>query len=209
MTAGLLLQATQRTWTDDAVRDTVSAVLRDPAYRRSIAGTILEAILGWLVQHVVSLIEWAAAIPHGRWIPISILALAGVVAAVRLAVQARREAMLERIRLRHRERAGGDPWQQAIDLRAEGDVAAALHALYRAVVGELAQRHQLRAHSSWTSGDYIRRLRRGAPAGAERLRQFVRRLDPVLYGSREADDATLDALFQLARDAVAEHRQAA
>ena len=113
-----------------------------------------------------------------------------------------------------RRRPGGtrvtrmDPWAEAENLAAAGDYMRAAHALYQAVLRRLADHERIRVHSSKTSGDYARDLRRRGSPLAAGFQAFGRRFDRVVFG---AGVCTADDFAALRRDALAipERREAA
>jgi hypothetical protein len=58
----------------------------------------------------------------------------------------------------------------------------AAHALYRAVLRQLATSERVRLHASKTSGDYVRELRRRGSPLATSFQRFGRRFDHVVFG---------------------------
>ena len=77
-----------------------------------------------------------------------------------------------------------DAWTLAQELAAEGDFTGAAHALYVALLGNLARRDLLRLHPSKTIGDYLRELRRRPTAPFDAVREFARTYELVAYGLR-------------------------
>ena len=177
----MLLQVVEP-WNRAAVHDTVGALLRDAAYRRSfwssIAGRILLEIgrfLAWVFRSV-------SAIPGGRTAVLTVIAIVLLLVAVRLIMTTQwgEETLLRR---KHIGLGGSrlDPWAESERLARAGDFMGAAHALYQAVLRRLAGSERIRVHASKTSGDYVRDLRRrGSPATAS-FQRFGRHFDAVVF----------------------------
>jgi hypothetical protein len=191
-----------------ALRDTIDAVFRLPAFTRPLR----ETFWGWVGAAFDRLWRafWqvvpGATRPVMFWVVAAVAALL-VVYAVSRAV-ARREGRAGSAR---REAAGrDDPRRAAAAAAAAGDYAAAAHHLYAAVLAALAARALVRLHPSKTAGDYARDLRapargraRAAPAddrtaAARAYAAFARGYEAVVYGPTVPDRARYEALAVVA-----------
>lgn len=185
-----------------ALRDTLDAVLANPAF----AGRSLRtALWEWLVVQLMRLVDAVegarVARPALFWI-----AAAGAVALVAYAATRGAAGWRARAGGRRADGDGGrgvdDPWRRADEAAAAGHLLDGAHLLYRAVVATLARRGLTRAHPSRTPGDHARALRaRGAPAAAP-FGDFARRYEAFVYAPGAADPARWRAL-RAAAEAVA------
>ncbi len=194
-----MFQVAPRAWPPDAVHDTVAAVVRGPAFRRSLPSSLAERLMAWLGEWFERIFHFVGGRASSRVIALAFVAtlVLLVVARLVLAAQARDAESFTSKRGRRRS-ALDDPWQAAERLIAEGRFEDAAHALYRGVVTSVAQREQLRLDPSKTSGDYARELRkRGSPA-LSTFRAFARRFDWAVYGRGGCDATTLAVLRDLA-----------
>jgi hypothetical protein len=196
-----MLQQGMEPWAPGAVHDTVTALLQDAAYRRSFWSSLGGRILAELGRFVMWLFEAARAIPGGK---ATVLTIIAVVLALVLARLFLASAWSEDSLLRRRQGSARisriDPWTEAETLAAAGDYMGAAHALYQAVLRRLAATERIRVHSSKTSGDYTRDLRRRGSPLAPAFREFGRRFDRVVFG---AGVCTADDFAALRRDALA------
>jgi hypothetical protein len=197
----MLVQAPDATWTRAAIHDTVAAIVRQTAYRRSLGTTLLDRVLGWVAEAYSRLVEALGTVPHGRLVAtiaaviVALLVMARIVYAARL----RGVSALSFASRGGENATSSDPWREAQQLAAAGQFTDAAHALYRGTVAMLAAQGLVRRHDSKTSGDYARELRRkGAPAyGA--FRRFGGRYDRIIYGTGVCDAVGYDALLADAR----------
>jgi hypothetical protein len=197
----LVLQAPDATWTRAAIHDTVAAIVRQPAYHRSLGTTLLDRVLGWIADAYSRLVEALGSVPHGRVVAtiaaatVALLVVARIVYASRL----RGISTMSLASRRGRSATSSDSWREAEQLAAAGQFTEAAHALYRGTVSLLAAQGLVRRHDSKTSGDYARELRRrGAPAYAA-FRRFGVRYDRIIYGTGMCDAPGYDALLADAR----------
>jgi hypothetical protein len=178
-----MLQVVQRIWSPAAVHDTVEAVVRGAAFRRSLQTSVAERLLHWVSEWMSRVSHFLRGAPSARTIALGAAAALVLVVIVRLVVAARaRDA--DALATTRAGRAGttADPWSEADRLSAAGRFEDAAHAMYRGVLSGMARRERLRLDPWKTSGDYARELRRrGAPSyGA--FRAFVRHFDVAVYG---------------------------
>lgn len=197
----LVVQALDASWARGAIHDTVAAIVRQPAYHRSLGSTLLDRVWGWIADMYSRLVEALGTVPHGRVVATVAAAIVALLVVARIAYAARLRGVSAMSRASGRGRSGTsvDPWREAEQLAAAGQFTEAAHALYRATVAMLAAGGLVRRHESKTSGDYARELRRrGAPAyGA--FRRFGGRYDRIIYGTGVCDAAGYDALLADAR----------
>ena len=194
-----MLHVAQRVWSPAAVHDTVEAVVRGPAFRRSLQTSVAERLLQWLGEWLSRVSHFLRNAPSARTIALGAVAALVLVVIVRLVVAAQaRDADALAASRGKRAGASEDPWSEAERLIAAGRFEEAAHAMYRGVLSGLARRERLRLDPSKTSGDYARELRRrGAPSyGA--FRTFVRRFDVAVYGYGGCTAESLAELRRLA-----------
>jgi len=197
-----------QSWPAAAIQDSVAAIVRQPAYQRSVRATLLDRLLDWLTALIRRFFFGLAEIPNMKWIILGLAILAVLAIAGRLWLGSEAEERRRRARP-GTVQGGGDPWVEADRIAATGDYTAAAHLLYRGVTERLAAAEQLRLHPSKTSGDYARELRtRGSPAHTE-FRRFGRRYDHVLFGTGTCDVETYTALREHARGVIHPEARAA
>jgi hypothetical protein len=197
----LLVQIPNAIWPRAAIHDTVAAIVRQPAYRRSFGTTLLDRVLGWIGDAYSRLVAALGTVPHGRVVATIAAATVALLVVARIAYAARLRGVSATSAAGGRGRSGTstDSWRDAEQLAAAGQFTEAAHALYRGTVAVLAARGLVRRHDSKTSGDYSRELRRrGAPAYAA-FRRFGARYDRIIYGTGVCDAAGYDALLADAR----------
>ena len=205
----LLLQIGERTWPAGAVHDTVAAVLRDPAFGRSLQRSIADVLMLWLVEWFGRLQRYVKHLPSARVVVIGVAALIvlGVVTRLVLAARARPDDTHRLVR-----RRGGtvhdDAWLAAEELMTAGHFEAAAHALYRGVTAGLALNDRLHLDPSKTSGDYARELRWQGSSSFEPFRAFVKRFDVAVYGHGGCDADAVRNLRALSAPLRAKSRAA-
>ena len=195
-----VVQAPDAIWTRAAIHDTVAAIVKQPAYRRSLGTTLLDRVLGWIADAYSRLVDALGTVPHGRVVATIAAATVALLVVARIAYASRlRGVSAMSLGSRRGRSVTSDPWREAEQLAAAGQFTEAAHALYRGTVAMLAAHGLVRRHDSKTSGDYARELRRrGAPAYAT-FRRFGARYDRIIYGTGVCDAAGYDALLTDAR----------
>jgi hypothetical protein len=195
----MMLQVVPRVWSPDAVHDTLQAVVRGAAFRRSLETSVAERLLQWLSESLSRVAHFLRGAPSARTLALGVVAALVLVVVVRLVVAARaRDADALATARGGRIGVMEDPWSEADRLVADGRFEEAAHALYHGVLSGLARRERLRLDPSKTSGDYARELRRrGAPSYAA-FRTFVRRFDVTVYGYGGCTAQSLAELRRLA-----------
>lgn len=188
-------------WEAGAVHDTVAALLRDSAYRRSIWSSIVGRLLSELGRLIAWIVDALRSIPGGKATVLTVVAVVALLIIGRLLfASAWSEDTIFRRAPRHRGATRVDPWTEAESFAAAGDYMAAAHALYQAVIRRLAATERIRLHASKTSGDYVRDLRRRGSPAVSSFQAFGRRFDRVVFG---AGICTADDYAAMRRDALA------
>ena len=189
------MQVPERSWPAPAVHDTIRAVLRDPAFHRSLRNSLADRLLVWLVQWFTRLSKVLRGLPSMRTLALCFVGAVLLFVLVRflLAAIVRGEEGGRRTG-RKAVSPGTDPWQAADELLALGRHEEAAHALYRGVVLSLASAERLRLDPSRTSGDYARELRRRSSSALTPFLAFARRFEVLVYGHVPPD---ADAVAQL------------
>lgn len=183
-----------------AVRDTVVEIARQAAYRRTIRTSLVQRAWRWLEAMLQRFFDALPELPHARAILIAAVIVLALLVVLRIVYAARLRG--EKVGRIHPGRSGRvallDPAAEARRLAAEGAFAAAAHALYRALLDQVARGERLRLHPSKTSGDYARELRARRSPLHEPFRRFGRHYDRVLFGDTRV---TADAYKALLADA--------
>lgn len=186
-------------WTDAAIRDTISVIVQDPAYRRDITQSLWGKFVRWFVDGVSRLFESVSGLPGGRLLVFVLfgLAVALIIARIVIGVQAERASRLGY----KRSHAQGTSLSlaDAERLAGSGDYTAAAHALFATLLVAGAQQGQFRVHPSKTTGDYARELRRKSAAWLRPFQSFRSRYDRVIYGDMHCSAEDYGALLNDAR----------
>src|SRR4051812_45843777 len=133
-----MLQVVQRVWPPAAVHDTVEAVIRGAAFRRSLQASVAERLLQWLSEWMSRLSDLLRGAPSARTIALGVAAVLVLVVVVRLIVAAgARDADALATSAGRRGATAEDPWSEADRMVAEGRYEEAAHALYRGVLSGL------------------------------------------------------------------------
>ena len=192
------MQSAERSWPASAVHDTVRAVVRDPAFRRSLRRSFADRILIWLLDWLERVRRLFDHLPSTRSFGLAVVALLVLFVVARFVIAARaRDERGERTARRHGTASVSDPWTSAEALIGAGRYEEAAHALYRGVILALGRDERLRLDPSKTSGDYARELRRRGAASFAPFRTFTRRFDVAVYGHGGCDATALEELRQL------------
>jgi hypothetical protein len=194
-----MLQVVQRVWPPAAIHDTVEAVVRGAAFRRSVQASVAERLMQWLGEWVSRLSHYLRGAPSARTIALGAAAALVLVILVRVVVAARaRDADALATARARRAGATQDPWDDADRLAAEGRFEEAAHALYHGVLSGLVRTERVRLDPSKTSGDYARDLRRRGASSYLDFRRFVRRFDVAVYGHGGCTAESVAELRELA-----------
>ena len=196
----MILQIEPRHWPATAVHDTMEAVVRGAAFRRSIQSSLGERLFEWLgewMRRLLHLLGGAASARTAALVLAGLLVLL-VVARLVLSARARDDSSFGSARA-NGPRPSEDPWRAAERLVASARFEEAAHALYRGVLLALAHGERVRLHPSKTSGDYARDLRSRGSASLMSFRAFIRAFDAAVYGHRGCDRESLAELLHLAQ----------
>ncbi len=187
-----------------AIRDTITAVFRQRAYRRSFQQTLWDQLLDFLLRMVQELIRGLNRSPTlGKIIEIVVVAaLLLILVRAIIAVVAGDIGFGRTGGLRTTAGAVADRWAEAQRLAAAGLYTEAAHELYAALLASIARGEDLRLHPSKTVGDYARDLRRRSSALLPRFRDFARSYEVVVYGLGVCDRDRYERLYSLASGMV-------
>lgn len=195
-----------RSFVEDDLRSRLAEIAGSPEYQAK-EPSWLEQAREWLFERLgellSSLFGSAAAESILPWFVFGLLAL--LIAALgwsflRRPRAARRRVAKDLVRdPEDRERAGlgRGEFARALELARAGQLRAAGELLYAATLDSLAEREHIEFAEDKTPGDYRRELH--APQRAT-FGEFVRRLDPVLWGGRSATDQQFEDWERLARE---------
>jgi uncharacterized protein DUF4129 len=196
----MLLQAAER-WSTAAIHDTVATLLRDRAYHRSFWSSLLGKLLTLIGRFLNWLFDAARSIPGGRNTVITFVVVVIALIILRVLMTGQWDDDLAMRRRTGKSRVSRmDPWAEAEALAAAGDFTGAAHALYQAVLRRIAATERVRLHTSKTTGDYARELRRRGSPVAGPFQAFGRRFDRVIFGVGECSP---DEFAAMLRDAAA------
>jgi Domain of unknown function (DUF4129) len=179
-----------------AIRDTISRIVLERGYRRSVTSTLLSRFWDWFSDLFSRLFSQAAGSRGTYFISIGVLAvlLGTIVARAIIVSRARRLAANFRVPVA----TADDQLAQARALAAQGAHVQAAHLLYAAVVTRLVEGRRVRRHDSKTVGDYGRELRSAGDVLAAPYGAFATVYDIVAYGDGICDAARYARLEQLA-----------
>jgi hypothetical protein len=188
----------------EAVRDTLAAVFRQPAFDRTLRQTLWRRFVTWLD----GILERFGAAMGGselfRWGARVVLVLLALLVLGRIAqlLWARRARLLAlrggRLMGAGRAAGRGEPWTLAQQEAAAGRYTAAAHLLYQALLVALAGRERLRLHPSRTVGDYGRELRRRSSPAASAYQDFAHVYEVIVYDLQQCDRERWERLHALA-----------
>lgn len=102
-----------------------------------------------------------------------------------------------------------DLWTESERAASRGDFTTAAHLLYAALVRTLTVRVEVRYHSSKTTGDYVRELRRRGGVLVAPFTEFVREYEVVVYRDGTCDAERYRLLRHLAEPVVRPQQAAA
>lgn len=201
---------TARVWPAQAIHDTVAAIMRQPAYQRSLRTSMLERLTRWFGELLVGIIRTVGGAPVARRIAIAAAAVLVILVILRLAYASQIRKGPAPLRALAPARPGGsiDAWRLAEHLAAGGDYTGAAHALYNALIESLAVHGELRVHHSRTIGEYTRELRAHGSEAYAGFTAFRRRYERTMFRTFECDAESYTALLRDARLIVGEERLA-
>lgn len=200
MLPGPVAQDAAAQWPASAVRDTVAAIVDDPAYERVLTQSVFDQILlaiGRALRWFFDLLP-AVGIGDKVLVLLAIVLLVLVVARVILRARARREHWAGDAG-DHRRGRRADPWLEAERLAAQGEHLAAAHALCAALLSASARRGEVTLHPSKTTGDYLREMRRRRAPSEFEFARFRARYDRVVYDAQRCTPDDYAALLEAAR----------
>src|SRR6476469_6681925 len=102
----LVVQAPDASWSRAAIHDTVAAIVREPAYRRSLGAPLLDRVLGWIGDLYSRLFEALGTVPHGRVVATIAAATVALLVVARIAYAARLRGVSALSLARGRGRSG-------------------------------------------------------------------------------------------------------
>lgn len=191
--------------TAGAVRDTLAAIFREPAYERSLKATLWSRFTRWASDVLERLTAFTDSSPTLAWTlrALTVVALVLIVARLAYVIWARRPASMGARGRSGRADAADSPWSRASAEAAAGRYTEAAHLLYAALLEALATRERLRLHPSKTLGDYTRELRARSSVALTGFRDFAGSYETVVYDHQECDRERYELLHTLASRLVA------
>lgn len=198
-----------QTWSDSAIRDTIAAIARDPAYQRDIGQSIMGRAMRWFWTQVDRLMDAVHGLPHGRVIALGVVALLVSLVVARMLIGVRAEQRTRgRSARTHLQLSRNVSLADAERLAQEGNYTAAAHTLFASVLLAGGARGEFKVHPSKTTGDYARELRRRQGAWLRPFQSFRSRYDRVIYGDMRCTAEDYQALERDARTMLAPKRAA-
>lgn len=192
----------------NAIRDTIAAVFRQPAFDRGARETLWNRFWEWVKAVTASLLgPGSGRLSTALLVAVALLLIAIMLRYAFLAYQRREQVALVR-RTGGARRGRQDPWAAAQEAAARGQFTEAAHALYAALLLAVAARERLRIDPAKTIGDYARELRARSSALFTRFRDFARSYEVVIYGLGSCDRERYERLRALAAPLVVPERQA-
>ncbi|MEO7083278.1 MAG: DUF4129 domain-containing protein [Gemmatimonadaceae bacterium] len=187
-------------WTAAQVHDTVAKIASDPAYGPGNRVSLISRLFRFLFEKFVELLKFLNGTVDARVFLYAVLAIVGGLIVARLVVAQRLAEGSGGGRSRSGARLDGraDYWRMSLAAAASGQYGEASHFAYAAVIDDLSGRGLIKYHSSKTSGDYARDLRRTAPPLHADFRAFARQFDRVIF--RESTVGVRD--YEAIRDAA-------
>lgn len=179
-----------------AIRDTLSRIVLERGYRRSVTSTLLSRGWEWVTRTLGDLFNQAAGSRGTFLVSLTVLAvlIVATIARAVIVAQARRQAARRLVV----EVSADAQLAQARGLAAQGAHVEAAHLLYAAVITQLVEQKRVRRHPSKTVGDYWRELRAAGDGSASPYLSFSRTYEIVVYGDGLCDATRYARLEQLA-----------
>ena len=179
-----------------AIRDTISRIVLERGYRRSVTSTLLSRGWEWVTRTLGDLFTQAAGSRGTFLVSLTVLAvlIIATIARAVIVAQARRQAARRLVV----EVSADAQLAQARGLAAQGAHVEAAHLLYAAVITQLVEQKRVRRHPSKTVGDYWRELRAASDGSASPYLSFSRTYEIVVYGDGLCDATRYARLEQLA-----------
>lgn len=179
-----------------AIRDTVSRIVLERGYQRSVTSTLLARGWDWFSDLLGKLFRQAAGSRGTYLISITLLSILVITLIARSIIvsRARRLAAHQRDVLP----TADAQLARARALAAQGAFVEAAHLLHAAIVTGLVDSRRVRRHPSKTVGDYGRELRNASDPLAMSYLAFATVYDVVAYGDGVCDAMRYARLEQLA-----------
>jgi hypothetical protein len=182
-------------WSDRAIRDTVAKIANEAKFTRAPRESLLGRLFRYLWDRLFEFLAWL----HGRgdarfYLYATVVLVIGVVVARVLVARQLVEARNSRPGRTHGGGNGRDLWASAQSAAAQGRFDEACHALYGAVLDDLAREGVIRLHASKTGGDYAREMMRRNFARVGDYRAFVRTFDRVAFGTADVDASDYESV---------------
>jgi hypothetical protein len=186
---------------EQVIRDTVTAVFRDRAYRNP---SLFRRLGRWLLDWIGYLLD---KLPDRGFSPVMFWTIVAILAAPIVALIVRYAWPLRRLRLSkaaaaHASSTAIDYWEVARAHAARGDYTAAAHALYASLLHTIAGGGEIQLDEAKTIGDYSRELSARSSARLSRFREFGRGYETVIYGLGFCDRERFERLRQLAQPII-------
>lgn len=196
----LVVQSPASRWADEAIRDTVATIARQPAYQQSAGETLWGRFVEWVGSILRWLFELFAGSGGGRVVVTALFVLLVLVVVARIAINLRDDRSGARARRRAvARRSGRDLLAEAERYAQAGDFTMAAHALCAALLDAYAARGEVRLHASKTTGDYARELRRRLAPTAPAFQVFRLHYDRMVYGTARIAEADYRSLVTAAQ----------
>ncbi len=190
------------TWPARAVHDTIAAISQRPEFRRGLGESLLQRAMQLFSRWYNAFMELFRGSETARVVLWSLVALLVLLLIARIVIGIREGERRKRGLPAHRS-TSVDPWGDAERLSSTGSYTEAAHALFAALLMACAARGELRIHSSKTTGDYLRELRRRSAPSVGGFARFRARYDRIIYGDRSCDAEGYAALLEDARTLIA------
>jgi hypothetical protein len=199
----------RRAWSEQTIRDTVAAIAKQTMYHRQLTQSLWDRGLRWFGDQIARFFRYMQGVPYGREITITLLVLVVALIVIRLMLGLRDERLARSGQSRVAVRKGNAvTLAEAERLASSGDYTGAAHALFLALISASASRGEVRLHSSKTTGDYARELRRKNVSWLRAFQSFRSRYDRVIYGDMICSADDYRALERDAKPAIAGDRAA-
>jgi hypothetical protein len=197
-----MMQAVER-WSNSQVHDTVAAIARQPIYATPLRQSLAGRVFRFIFERIADFFTALKGSSNARIVLIAALAVVALVIVGRVALSSRVDERRRRMGAGARGTSTrADYWSTAAGLAAAGDYAGASHALYAAVLESMSRAGAVKFHSSKTSGDYVRELRRRRSPAMQDFRTFARDCDRIIYGTTAATEAEYRAVMSAAERAA-------
>jgi hypothetical protein len=181
-------------WPPRAIHDTVAAIAKRKEFARALGDSLLDRVLRTLGEWYTKFLDLFRGSQPVRFLLWTVVAVLVALVIARIVIGVRETERRRRGLPAHRN-SSTDPWGDARRLADSGSYTEAAHALFAALLRACAARGELRIHSSKTTGDYWRELRRRGAQSTLGFGRFRARYDRIIYGDRSCDAAGYAALL--------------